>query len=113
MMRNIMIRKIKFWFQRRIRGWSDNDCYSMDYAFTKWLRDHLRVYKRDATKRVDFSKEKIKYKGKMHTIPELIDKLIMLTEEYDKDVIMGSRDIVKTKNEMIKLFDLLFLRLWW
>ena len=38
-------RDIKYWFQRRIRGWSDDETWNLDYEFIKWVNSRFKKYK--------------------------------------------------------------------
>ena len=61
--------------KRKIR----KDCWDLDYAFTKWLNEHLKVYKKDAIKIVDLEYHKFTYNDEELTQLEIIDKLIHIT----------------------------------
>ena len=37
-----ILRSIKFWLQRRLRGWDDSETWSLDYFYCEYLRDKLR-----------------------------------------------------------------------
>lgn len=45
-MRSLVLlkRKIKFFFQRVIRGWDDSETWSLDYEFYKWLLPRLKRF---------------------------------------------------------------------
>jgi len=38
-------RYIRYWFQRRIRGWDDSDCWSLDHTIGKFVLPRLKRYK--------------------------------------------------------------------
>lgn len=38
-------RKVKYFFQRRIRGWDDSDTWSLDYTMAKLLVPRLKRFK--------------------------------------------------------------------
>ena len=61
-----IIRKIKYWFQRRTRGWSDDECWNLDITFLKWINSRFKKYKEKAGKIVDLEFHKFKYKGKWY-----------------------------------------------
>ena len=46
-------RDIKYWFQRRIRGWSDDETWNLDYEFIKWVNSRFKKYKEKAIGIVD------------------------------------------------------------
>ena len=114
MMRKIK-RKINYWFQRRIRGWSDDECWDLRYSFIKWFNEHLKVYKRDANKIVDLEYHKYIYKGKQYTQLELINILI---ESTDKCLLIyGDLDFLnqfsQLKDDIFEISNLIFWDMWW
>ncbi len=40
-----MIRSIRFFFQRLIRGWDDSDTWSLDFTISKFVLPRLKRYK--------------------------------------------------------------------
>ena len=72
-------RKMKFVWQRVTRGWSDEDTWSLDYTFCKWMLPRLKRFKKIANGYPD------------HMKPEewdaTIDKMIYSMEVvlYDED----------------------------
>ena len=50
---HIIITNIKYWFQRRTRGWSDDEVWNLNYEFILWLNSRFKKYKEQATKMVD------------------------------------------------------------
>lgn len=110
-------RDIKFWFQRRIRGWSDDECWNLNYEFIKWVNSRFKKFKEQATKIVDLEYRKFTYKGKKYTQLELINKLIKLTDEvidgdyWNCDI--TTLNIDKIKNEIFDMFKLIYWAMWW
>ena len=96
------------------RGWSDDECWNLDYSFIEWLNKHLKVYKKDASRIVDLEYHKFTYKRKKYTQLQLIDKLIELTDEYIK---MKHEDWLedgsKYIDEIFDIFKLIYWSLWW
>lgn len=82
---HIIIRSIKYWFQRRIRGWSDDETWNLDYEFIKWVNSRFKKYKEKAIGTVDLEYHKFKYKRKEYTQLQLIDRVIELTDEILTD----------------------------
>lgn len=107
--------------QKRIK----EECWSLDFYLIKWLEEHLKVFKEDASKIVDLEYHKFKYKGKEYTQLELINKLLetinfLLSDEpygsgnYTK--LISAKDVRRInarKNEMYDLLKLLHWQLWW
>lgn len=106
-------RKIKYWFQRRTRGWSDDECWNLDLTFLQWINSRFKKYREQAGEIVDLSYFKFKYKGKTYTQLELIDKVIelsdMILENYDS----FERGYTKELHEIFKIFELIYWNMWW
>lgn len=108
----IIKRDIKYWFQRRTRGWSDDETWDLDYEFIKWINSRFKKYKELASKIVDLEYHKFTYKRKKYTQLELIDKVIELSDEYiDSDFLEDKLDQIK--NEIFDIFKLIFWTMWW
>ena len=91
------------------------ECWNLDYTFCDWLNKHLKAYKRDASTIVDLTYYKFNYKGEELTQLAIVDRLIELSQYYvdtlDKATCL---DIDEAKvDEMLDLFKLVFLALWW
>lgn len=39
--RKVDLRHLKWWWQRRTRGWDDRDLWSLDYTLAKWILPRL------------------------------------------------------------------------
>lgn len=111
----IIKRSIKYWFQRRIRGWSDDECWNLDISFIKWVNSRFKKYKEQASKIVDLEYHKFTYKRKKYTQLELIDKIIYLTDEYIKKVnlCLSEIDLDPIKNEIFDIFKKIYWTMWW
>lgn len=108
----IIKRNIKYWFQRRTRGWSDDETWNLNYEFIKWVNSRFKKYKELASKIVDLENHKFTYKRKKYTQLELIDKVIELSDEYiDSDFFEDKLDQIK--NEIFDIFKLVFWTMWW
>ena len=75
-------RDIKYWFQRRTRGWSDDETWNLDWEFFRWVNSRFKQYRKDASDIVDLELYKFNYKGKEYTQLELINKVIKLTTYF-------------------------------
>lgn len=111
-------RDIKYWFQRRTRGWSDDETWNLDWEFFKWVNSRFKQYRKDASDIVDLEFYKFNYKGKEYTQLELINKVIKLTNRLiDEDYFMGkleeAEEITKTKDEVLDIFKIIFFSMWW
>ena len=77
---HIIIRNIKYWFQRRTRGWSDDETWNLNYEFILWLNSRFKKYREQAIKVVDLEYYKFEYKDKTYTQLQVIDRIIELTD---------------------------------
>ena len=113
----VSLREVKYWFQRRIRGWSDDETWTIDFYFVKWLREHVKKYLEQAGKVVDLEFHKFEYKGQERTLYYLITRMIhlcsKLLKQYDNWEFDKQTMIEETKNELLDIFKLTFFYLWW
>lgn len=109
----IIKRNIKFWFQRRTRGWSDDETWNLDYEFIKWINSRFKKYKELSI--ADMTFNKFKYKKKRYTQLELIDKEIELTDNILKNywVYEDGFDKKEIVDEIFDIFKLIFWTMWW
>lgn len=42
-------RQIKFWLQRRIRGWSDDELWNLDYTISQFVLPRLKAFRANPT----------------------------------------------------------------
>ena len=111
-------RDIKYWFQRRIRGWSDDETWNLDYEFIKWVNSRFKKYKEGAIGTVDLEYHKFKYKRKEYTQLQLIDRVIeltdeILTDEYWNLIYTDAERLDKIKDEVFDIFKLIYGVMWW
>lgn len=88
------------------------ECWNLDYNLTKWLNEHLKIYKKDASEIVDLEFHKFNYKNKEYTQLQIIDKLIDITDYLLTDVDSATK-MEEYKNEMYDLLKLIHWTLWW
>ena len=106
-------RSIKYWFQRRTRGWSDDETWNLDYEFIKWVNSRFKKYKEKTSKIVDLEFHRFKYEGKEYTQLELIDKVIKLSNEYIDTGLLSEDKLNSIKDEIFDIFKLIFWTMWW
>lgn len=106
-------RNIKYWFQRRTRGWSDDETWNLDCEFIKWVNSRFKKYKEEAGKIVDLEFHKFQYEGKEYTQLELIDKVIKLSNEYIDTNLLSKDKLNSIKDEIFDIFKLIFWTMWW
>lgn len=104
----MVIRALKFWWQRRTRGWDDSDTWSLDYTCAKWLLPRFRRYR-------ELQKE---YFGDIETIPEnnwkeAYDKidfaLSRVADDSDYDYLEDGEKV----KEGLELLGKYFESMWW
>lgn len=108
-------RNIKHWWQRRTRGWSDDECWNLDWEFIKWINSRFKKYKEQASKIVSLEFHRFEYKGKRYTQLELIDKIIDLTDIENKKILMDNYFSASKENinEIFDIFKLIYWTMWW
>lgn len=106
-------RDVKFWFQRRTRGWSDDETWNLDCEFIKWVNSRFKKYKEKASKIVDLEFHRFEYEGKEYTQLELIDKVIKLSNEYIDTNLLSEYKLNSIKDEIFDIFKLIFWEMWW
>lgn len=113
----VLRRDIKHWCQRRIRGWSDDECWNVNWEFIKWTNSRFKQYKKDASKMVDLKFHKFKYKRKEYTQIELIDKVIQLSdyvlEDYWSFDEKETQKRLNAVNEIFDIFKIIYWTMWW
>lgn len=115
---HIIIRNIKYWFQRRTRGWSDDETWNLNYEFILWLNSRFKKYREQAIKMVDLEYYKFEYKDKIYTQLQVIDRIIELTDyiinnDYYEMMWSDIERLEAMKNEIFDLFKMSFGAMWW
>ena len=111
----IIKRNIKYWFQRRTRGWSDDETWNLDCEFIKWVNSRFKKYKEQTSEIVDLEYHEFIYKRKKYTQLELIDKVIELSDSLLNNYWVWEDyfDREKIVNEIFDIFKLIFWTMWW
>lgn len=89
------------------------ECWNLDLALVKWLNEHLKFFKEDATGIINLEFHTYIYNGKEYTQLEIINRLIELTEELQDVYPIVPDDKGKMKDEMYDLLKLVHFDLWW
>lgn len=93
-------KKIKYWFQKRTRGWSDDELWDLNISFFKYINSRFTEFKKQASKTIDLTYHKYDYKGKTYTQLELIDEIIRLSNffinmyEHDTAVLITEKSLL-------------------
>ena len=114
-------RNIKYWFQRRTRGWSDDETWNLDYEFIKWVNTRFKKYKEQASQIVDLEYHKFKYKKHEYTQLQIIDRIIEITDYLLNDdcfeiifnLIPEPEKVISLRDEFLDLFKLVLNVMWW
>lgn len=114
----IIIRNIKYWFQRRTRGWSDDETWNLNYEFILWLNSRFKKYREQAIKMVDLEYYRFEYKDNVYTQLQVIDRIIELTDyiinnDYYEMMWSDVERLEAMKNEIFDLFKMSFGAMWW
>ncbi len=114
----IIIRNIKYWFQRRTRGWSDDETWNLNYEFILWLNSRFKKYREQAIKMVDLEYYRFEYKDNVYTQLQVIDRIIELTDyiinnDYYEMMWSDVEHLEAMKNEIFDLFKMSFGAMWW
>ena len=115
---HIIIRNIKYWFQRRTRGWSDDETWNLNYEFILWLNSRFKKYREQTIKIVNLEYYKFEYKDKIYTQLQVIDRIIELTDyiinnDYYEMMWSDVERLEAMKNEIFDLFKMSFGAMWW
>lgn len=91
------------------------ECWNLDFELIKWLNEHLKIYKEDASKMVDLEYKKFKHKKLTYTLADMIDRAINLTDLLlkDYDYNMFDKNTEKVKNEVYEILKKIHWNLWW
>jgi hypothetical protein len=104
-------RKVKFFWQRRCRGWDDSETWSLDYTIARFILPRLRRFK-EVNDGVPVNI------GSLDEWNLIIDKIIFAFETYikydDYDVyIETNKKLAKQVDDGFDLFRKYFCQLWW
>lgn len=111
-----LLRNIKNFFQKHIRGWSDDECYDLDYTFVKWINSRFKTYLKQASRMVDLEYHTFTYKRKKYTQKEIIERIIYLSDELlndNKYYSYDDQEIYTMSHEILDLFKLVYWHMWW
>jgi len=91
------------------------ECWNLNYEFIVWLKEHLSVYVKEASKMVDLEYHKFNHRGEEYTQLQLINKMIELADYLVEDERYFDWDPVPQEKveELLEIFKLTFPSLWW
>lgn len=101
-------RSIKYWFQRRFRGFSDDKTWSLDHTVAEFTLPRLKRFKEVQNGYpADLTEEQW---------DDIIDKMILAFENVIKEFNFDEEDGIKEAKEIEEgmiLFGKYFRQLWW
>ena len=99
-------RDMRFWWQRRTRGWSDDDTFSLDHTCAKLILPRLKRFKElsvgdsfDGTTEEEWG--------------EIVDKMIVGIELHAKGNWDCNAEEREQAKEGLRLFGEYYSHLWW
>lgn len=95
-----LVRKVKYFWQRRTRGFDDSDTFSLDWTIAQFIVPRLKRFKEiDVAVRVED--------------PEWNASLDKMIKAFEIEPWCISPEDAKIQDEGLELFALHFRRLWW
>ena len=90
------------------------DCWNLDFAFYKWVLEHLKVYLKDATGIINLEYHTEEYNGKVYTQREAIERMISLCEMLiSRESNIWSEEYHKCEEELMDLWRIWYGYMWW
>lgn len=91
------------------------ECWDLSYTFIRWLDEHLKVYKEDASKVIKMDFHKFEYNGEEVPFDYLLDKLIEMTSLFIEiqDEHWCDERLEGLKEDIMFIFNMIFWHLWW
>ena len=91
------------------------ECWNLNYSFIVWLKEHLSIYVKEASKMVNLEYHKFNFRGEEYTQLQLINRMIELVNYLTEDERYFDWDPVPVEKteELLEIFKLTFPSLWW
>jgi len=92
------------------------ECWNLDYNLTKWINEHLKIYRDDSKSIVNLEYHKFNYNNKEYTQLQILNRLIDITDYLisdEVDYFIYDEKLETYKNEMYDLLKLIHWCLWW
>ncbi len=100
------------------------ECWSLDWHFYKWLKEHLETYLKDADRFIDLEYYKFTYNNETLTEKEAVKRMIFLLNEMDHwndtwyleedaDYEQGHAQYEKNRRELMGWLTEALPALWW
>jgi|WetSurSiteA1Bulk_404760.scaffolds.fasta_scaffold00038_8 hypothetical protein len=101
-------RSVRFWWQRRTRGWDDSETWSLDCSLAKLILPRLIKYK-ELSNGYPYGESEESWNNK---IDEMIWTFDVLAHRFDSDFDEEHADWIRIKKGL-KLFSDNCLDMWW
>lgn len=104
------------------------ECWSLDIAFYKWLKEHLNVYLRDAGKVVDLEYAKFEVDGTEYSQLEIIKAILAILDSIEElgvfnwtfpkgetaEEAQGNyEELKRMTSDLCKLWTIIMPAMWW
>lgn len=104
------------------------ECWSLDVSFYKWLKEHLKVYLKDAGNIVDLEYHKFEVDGSEYTQLEIIEAMLVILDSIEElgvfdwafpkgetveEVQENQEDLTRMTSDLCKLWAIILPTMWW
>lgn len=89
------------------------ECWDLDRTFLIWLKEHLTVYLKEASKIVDLNSHKFRYKDEELTQEQIIRRMLNLLYSIENKDIWDGEEYINACDEILDLWKLVFHSMWW
>lgn len=114
-------RGLRYWWQRRTRGWDDSDLWSLDYTLAKWIVPRLERFKEVRAgvpyiEGFEVCGTHAQYNAAELEWVRILDKMIrafkLIIDDNDRDELVSNEEWQEV-SEGLELFSKYFRNLWW
>ena len=92
------------------------ECWSLDVSFYKWLKEHLKVYLKDAGNIVDLEYHKFEVDGAEYTQLEIIETMLAILDSIEELGVFDwafHEDLKRMTSDLCKLWAIILPAMWW
>jgi len=102
-------RKIRFFWQRRTRGWDDSDTWSLDMTLCQWLLPRLKRFKElNNGTPCDLTEQEWD-----NILDKMIKAVDMTAHQFERDYMEWSKKDFEEVREGLELLGKWMQNLWW
>lgn len=91
------------------------ECWSLDVSFYKWLKEHLKVYLKDAGNIVDLEYHKFEVDGTEYTQLEIIETMLAILDSIEELGVCDwtfQEDLKRMTSDLCKLWAIILPAMW-